>query len=245
MSDLMRYDMIQACINVIKKRKKVNYVEIGVQTGLCFFKIEADRKIAVDPHFIIKITKKVKAYIKNLSNFNNTFFELTSDDFFEKKSDYLKKVGGIDVIFIDGLHLYEQVVKDIENSLKHLNKGGVILVHDCNPLSEPASIRAYTSEEAAVLVGDHPQWINQWNGDVWKAVVQLRSERDDLNIAVFNTDHGVGMIRPGTPEKALSLTNKKVTDLTYADLDANREKFLNLKSPEAFAAFVGSLEKEL
>lgn len=245
MSDLMRYDMIQACINVIRKRKKVNYVEIGVQTGLCFFKIEADRKIAVDPHFIIKITKKVRAYIKNLSNFNNTFFELTSDDFFEKKSDYLKKVGGIDVIFIDGLHLYEQVVKDIENSLKHLNKGGVILVHDCNPLSEPASIRAYTSEEAAVLVGDHPQWINQWNGDVWKAVVQLRSERDDLNIAVFNTDHGVGMIRPGTPEKALSITDKKVADLTYADLDTNREKFLNLKSPEAFATFVGSLEREL
>lgn len=241
----MRYDMIQACINVIRKRKKVNYVEIGVQTGYCFFKIKADRKIAVDPHFIIKATKKVKAYLKNLSNFNNTFFELTSDDFFEKKSNYLKKAGGIDVIFIDGLHLYEQVVKDIENSLKHLNKGGVILVHDCNPLSEPASVRAYTSEEAAVLVGDHPQWINQWNGDVWKAVVQLRSERNDLNIAVFNTDHGVGMIRPGIPEKTFSITDKKVADLNYADLDANREKFLNLKSPEAFALFVGDLEREL
>ncbi|MCS3737886.1 class I SAM-dependent methyltransferase [Mucilaginibacter dorajii] len=245
MSELQRYHMIQACIDVIKKKKKkVNYFEIGVQTGFCFFKIKAERKVAIDPNFIIKITKKVKAYYRNLSNFNNRFFELTSDDFFEQKSDYIKKIGGIDVIFIDGLHLYEQVVKDIENSLKYLNKGGVILVHDCNPLSEPAAVRAYTSEEAAVLVGSHPQWINQWNGDVWKAIVKLRSERKDLNITVINSDHGVGIIRPGVPEKAFSFEEGDMDKLTYADLDNNRETYLNLKSPETFASFVKELEKE-
>lgn len=244
MSELQRYHMIQDCIDVIKKKKKkVNYFEVGVQTGFCFFKIKADRKIAVDPNFIIKTTKRIKAYIKNPSNFNNSFFELTSDDFFEQQEAHIKKIGGIDVIFIDGLHLYEQVVKDIENSLKFLNKGGVILVHDCNPLSEPASVRAYTSEEAAVLVGHHPQWINQWNGDVWKAIVQLRAERKDLNIAVINSDHGVGIIRPGTPEKAFTFEAGKMETLTYADLDANREQFLNLKSPDTFKAFVSELEK--
>jgi len=38
-----------------------------------------------------------------------------------------------DVIFIDGLHYYKQVLKDIKNSLKILNKDGFILVHDCLP----------------------------------------------------------------------------------------------------------------
>jgi hypothetical protein len=245
MSELQRYHMIQACIDVIgKKKKKVNYFEIGVQTGFCFFKIKADRKIAVDPNFIIKTKKKIKAYVKNLSNFHNKFFELTSDDFFEQKSNYIKQIGGIDVIFIDGLHLYEQVVKDIENSLKYLNEGGVILVHDCNPLSEPAAVRAYTSEEAAVLVGSHPQWINQWNGDVWKAIVKLRSERTDLDITVINSDHGVGIIRRGKPEKVFSLKEKNMDELTYGDLDKNRETFLNLKSPDVFASFIAGLEKE-
>lgn len=240
MGELKRYDMIQACIDVIKKKKaKVNYVEIGVQTGFCFFKIKADRKLAVDPNFIIKLTKKVKAYIKNPSNFNNKFFELTSDDFFAQQADYLTQIGGIDVIFIDGLHLYEQVVTDVENALKHLNPGGVILLHDCNPLSESAAVRAYTSEEVAAM--NLPGWANVWNGDVWKTIVQLRSTRPDLQVKVFNTDHGIGMVRPGQPENMLPLTLEQAQKLTYADLDKNRAEYLNLKRPEEFSTFVNTI----
>ena len=33
-----------------------------------------------------------------------------------------------DLIFLDGLHTYEQTIKDINNSLKILNKDGLILV---------------------------------------------------------------------------------------------------------------------
>ena len=35
-----------------------------------------------------------------------------------------------DLIFIDGLHHYEQVKKDINNSLKFLKKGGVCIIDD-------------------------------------------------------------------------------------------------------------------
>lgn len=235
--------MIQACINVIRKKKKVNYFEVGVQTGFCFFKIKADRKVAIDPHFLIKTTKKVKAYLGNLSNFNNRFFELTSDDFFNQQKEYIKKIGGIDVIFIDGLHLYEQVVVDINNALKYLNKGGVILIHDCNPLSEAAAIRAYSSEEAAQA--NHPEWANQWNGDVWKTIVKFRSERKDLEIVVFNCDHGIGMVRPGKPENTLNYTSGQVEGLVYQDLKAKREELLNLKSPETFSTFIEDFNKDL
>ncbi|RYY36383.1 MAG: class I SAM-dependent methyltransferase [Sphingobacteriaceae bacterium] len=239
MNTLYRYDMIQACIDVVKKRKKkVNYVEIGVQTGYCFFKIKADRKLAVDPNFIIKPTRKIKAYIKNFSNFNNEFFELTSDDFFEQKKSYLEKIGGIDVIFIDGLHLYEQVTKDIENALRHLNEGGFILAHDCNPLSETAAVRAYTSEEVAAM--NLPGWNNTWNGDGWKSVVEIRAKYKNLDVKVFNTDHGVGVITKGTPEKVLDFDPEQVEALTYADLDKNREEFLNLKAPEEFSRFISN-----
>lgn len=234
--------MIQACIDVIRKRKsKVNYLEIGVQTGLCFFKIQANKKLAVDPDFIIKLKNKIKAYIKNFSNFNNEFFELTSDDFFAQKADYIKKIGGLDVVFIDGLHLYEQVVKDIENSLKYLNKGGVILVHDCNPLNENAAVRAYTSAEVVAM--NLPGYDYIWNGDVWKAIVELRAKRKDVEVMVINTDHGVGVIRQADSGIGLTLNPAQLTNLSYADLDKNRETYLNLKQPEYFSTFINEFEK--
>jgi len=242
MSELKRYDMIQACIDVIKKKKnKVNYLEIGVQTGYCFFKIKADNKLAVDPDFIIKLKNKVKSYFNNFSNFNNEFFELTSDDFFAQKSDRIKEIGGLDVVFIDGLHLYEQVIKDIENSLQYLNKGGVILVHDCNPLNENAAVRAYTSAEVAAM--NLPGYDYIWNGDVFKAIVGLRATRKDIDILVINSDHGVGIITQGEADSPLTLTETQLANLNYADLDKNRESYLNLKQPGYFPTFISKIAK--
>jgi hypothetical protein len=237
MEEVKRYDLIQKAIDHIKnKKEKVNYLEIGVQTGLCLFKIKADKKLAVDPQFRIKITKRIKAYIKNLSNFNNEFFELTSDDFFEQKADYIKTIGGLDVVFIDGLHLYEQVLKDIKNSLNYLNEGGIVLLHDCSPLSETAALRGMSSEE--VMATNPPNWKGIWNGDVWKSIVVMRSERPDLKIIVFDCDHGIGMIKKGNAEGKLSFSSKEIEELKYADLDKDRSNLLNLKSPNNFKNYL-------
>lgn len=240
METVKRYDLIQKAIDHIgKKKEKVNYLEIGVQTGFCLFKIKASKKLAVDPQFKIKIKKRIKAYIKNPSNFNNIFFELTSDDFFVKQVDYIKAIGGLDVVFIDGLHLYEQVLKDIKNSLNHLNEGGVILLHDCSPLSETAALRGMSSEE--VLATNPPDWMGIWNGDVWKAIVIMRLERPDLQIAVFDCDHGIGMIKKGKAEGQLLYTSSQVEEMAYTDLDKNRAHLLNLKSPSSFNDYLESV----
>lgn len=237
---LKRYNLIQKAIDHIGiKKEKVNYLEIGVQTGFCLFKIKADKKLAVDPQFKIKITKKIKAYLKNSSNFNNEFFELTSDDFFEQKAAYINAIGGLDVVFIDGLHLYQQVLKDIKNSLNHLNEGGIILLHDCSPLSATAALRGMSSEE--VLATNPPDWMGIWNGDVWKAIVLMRLERPDLQIAVFDCDHGIGMIKKGKPEGKLLYTYEQVEEMEYADLDKNRAHLLNLKSPASFNDYLESV----
>lgn len=233
MSEVKRYDLIQKAIDQIgKKKKNVNYLEIGVQTGFCLFKIKAAKKLAVDPEFKIKLTKRIKAYIKNFYNFNNIFFELTSDDFFEQKKTFIGEIGGLDVVFIDGLHLYEQVLKDIENSLNHLNDGGIILLHDCNPLSETAALRGMSSEE--VMATNPPNWIGIWNGDVYKAIIKMRSDRSDLKIAVFDCDHGIGIIKKGEAEGQLSYTDEEVKELKYSQLDKERTHLLNLKSPSEF-----------
>ena len=67
-----------------------------------------------------------KRFIHNLNKFKKKyeFFKQTSDNFFSKNS---KK---FDLIYIDGSHLKSQVFKDIKNSWKILNVGGLIICDD-------------------------------------------------------------------------------------------------------------------
>jgi predicted O-methyltransferase YrrM len=55
------------------------------------------------------------------------FFKNTSDDFFKKKCD--KKY---DLIYIDGLHIADQVLRDGKNAWKVLKKNGIIIFDDYN-----------------------------------------------------------------------------------------------------------------
>ena len=92
-----------------------------------------------------------------------------------------------DIIFIDGLHISTQVMKDVINSLYHLNPNGYILLHDCNPES-------YFMRREDYYIDGQQQ---PWNGTVWKVIYNLRSTRDDLQVYTVNTDWGVGVIRRG------------------------------------------------
>tara|TARA_Y100001937_G_scaffold128498_1_gene205464 strand:+ start:5182 stop:5763 length:582 start_codon:yes stop_codon:yes gene_type:complete len=138
-------------------------------------------------------------------------FSLTSDDFFKQNKDKF------DIIFIDGLHWSEQVYKDIINSLEVLNYNGYIICHDMNPHSE--FIQRYPQ----------PKKESEWTGDCWKAWVKLRTERDDLNMYVVNTDYGCGIITRGKQDKLI------VNDeLTWELLNSDRIKLLNLISVDKF-----------
>ena len=122
--DYFRWDMIEY---LIKKNNYKKYLEIGCDQNQLFSRINIQNKVGVDP-----------ASGGNVRE--------TSDNFFEKNKDMF------DIIFIDGLHIYEQVKKDILNSIKYLNDEGVILIHDCLPDS--------MAKQAV------PRYKLQWNGDV-------------------------------------------------------------------------------
>ena len=104
-------------------------MEIGCDDNYSFSQIEVEKKIGVDPY-------------------SGGNYKGTSDEFFLRNSECF------DCIFIDGLHEYDQVYKDIINSLKFLNEGGIILLHDCLPPS---------IHQQAV-----PRYKRTWNGDVGK-----------------------------------------------------------------------------
>jgi Methyltransferase domain len=224
---------IKAVQHALASRVKPIYLEIGVSRGAAFRRISADQKIAVDPAF------RLSARSRRLADAGaraTRYFETTSDDFFANETTFLEQ-HPIDVALIDGLHTYAQVLRDVENTVRYLRDDGIIFLHDCNPalpvIGRPAaSYSDFLAQQSGPLV------IGVWSGDVWKAIVHLRSTRPDLRIAVLKCDLGVGMVRKGSPESRLAYSPAQIEALKYADLAADRKRLLNLKPPAYLGEFL-------
>jgi len=219
---------------ILNKIKGKTYLEIGVNKGTTFEKIEVKNKIGVDP--IIPAAERVK----NILNKNIKYFQKTSNEFFSSKDKEIFKNNKIDVAFIDGLHEYKQVIRDVESCLDNLNERGVLVLHDCNPLSKCNAICGPTLKEAQINAKNlgFSQGTGPWLGDVWKAIAHLRSKRDDLNIFVLDCDSGLGIITKGTPENMLNYSIEDIEKMEYEDLEKDRKKILNLKYPKFFLNFL-------
>ena len=215
-------------------RNKPTYLEIGAKKGGMFLKIKARKKIAVDPVFAfdyVSKSRKISHILRNFSNLNNNYFEMSSDYFFRRCDELLQKTK-IDVVFIDGLHTYQQSLRDVENCLKYLKPDGVIAVHDCNPPFAAAGHPAESYEHAQGLALSG--WTGEWCGDVWKTILFLRSTRSDLDVFVLDCDYGVALITKGDPSVPMEFDPEKIEDLTYEDLEINRKEFLDLRPVSFF-----------
>ena len=198
--NMNRVDIINS---LIEKHNYNSYLEIGVNNpDNCLNHINCDLKHGVDP---------------GVEGYYPVTYNMTSDEFF--------KINTLtyDIIFIDGLHIDEQVEKDIYNSLSILNENGTIVLHDCNPPQIYHAREDYGDKSTPV--GDY------WTGTTWKAFVKVRCEIDNIYASVVDTDWGVGIIQYSeTP-------NKIINDnpyFSYNKFAENREKYLNLISTEEF-----------
>lgn len=211
---------------IIDKKKPRVYLEIGVNKGATFQHIKGPKlKIGVDPNFLIS-----KLRIKT-PNLRNKYFEITSDEFFKNEKKLLE-TKGLNVVFIDGLHTYEQSLEDVKNSLKFIENKGVIVLHDCNP---PEEVLADPSRPNGLIKG--------WCGNVWKTIVHLRSLYEELNVFVVDIDVGLGIVTLNKPKNTLEFDESEITKLSYKDLDANRKDFLNLKSEKYFKQYIDAYLK--
>jgi hypothetical protein len=162
---------------------------------------------------------------------------MTSDDFFARHAEKVLAKRKIDVALIDGLHTYEQVMKDFDNCFRYLSPNGLILFHDCNPLTREAAEYAHSPEEMLKKFPDAKS--AEWNGDVWKAIVHINSLYPDIEILVLDCDYGVGVARrkPGAA-KILNLTAVQIQNLTFDDLERDRVRLLNLKPASYWNEYV-------
>ena len=150
--------------------KPANYVEIGVQRGASLHRARPDTPciIGIDPEPMImpEIADEPPAA-------NARIYEMTSDEFFAGH-DLAEILGGpLKFSFIDGLHLFEQVLRDFINLEKYSNEETVIVLHDCIPFDEVTASRERTTDF--------------YSGDVWKATLALRRLRPDLTMTIVPT----------------------------------------------------------
>ena len=197
-NNFFRWDLINYLIEI---KNYSNYLEIGCDKNQLFSKIKLKNKFGVDPVSGGNIRKK-------------------SDDFFKNN------IEKFDIVFIDGLHHYHQVKKDILNSLKFLNDDGIILVHDCLPES--------LSKQAV------PRYKMSWNGDVWKAIVDLRQD-ENLEIYTLKIDQGIGVIKKIKNTNILSL-KKKPLKLKFKDFYFNYKKYMRIVDLDEFKKILNNFK---
>jgi len=174
----------------IKRNNYKSYLEIGCCKNEVFSKINI-KKVGVDPN-------------------SGGTVRLTSDDFFKTNKEKF------DLVFIDGLHVYDQVKQDIINSLEVLNNNGVILIHDCLP--------------EKIWEQNVPRMNGAWSGDVWKVIPFFRS-KSNIDVYTCVADRGIGIIFKRYNKNILKL-DQDTKKLKFKDYYYNYKSYMNLVSSE-------------
>lgn len=153
-------DKHQILAQIHKIIRPLFYLEIGVQTGKSLALAECEA-IGVDPMPMLKsdLGKNAKVIAS------------TSDAFFASQADILLKKS-VDLVFIDGMHLFEYALRDFINTEKYSNGKTLIVIDDIYP-GHPAQ----ASRERCTRA---------WTGDVWKIVEILKEYRPDLMIQTLD-----------------------------------------------------------
>lgn len=92
--------------------------------------------------------KQVDGFKSQISvdmNNHNATYTMTTDEFFKINKHKF------DIIYIDAGHTYEQVLLDYNNSVKALNEGGVIFIHDLFPPNIEFTIPGYCGDGFRLL----------------------------------------------------------------------------------------------
>jgi hypothetical protein len=143
------------------------YLEVGCRQGDSFAPVRS-KTIAVDPFFKVStdvIGPKPVLFV----------FQQTSDDFFS--SGFLQRNEiQLGLSFLDGMHLFEVLLRDIINAERNSRPEGVIALHDCCPLIPEMTVRDYTRLPSNAA----------WTGDVWKVLPILQEYRPDIRIDVLD-----------------------------------------------------------
>jgi hypothetical protein len=176
------------------------YLEIGTQDGGSL-RFANCKSIAVDPQFRLKFLEVLGT--KPVCH----LFQMSSDAFFSAYNPGALFEAPIDMAFLDGMHLFEFLLRDIANTEKYCKRNSIILLHDCIP---PALLT--TGRKAGSTLQRSGLYPDFWAGDVWKVVPILRKYRPDLRISCFDAPP-TGMVAITNLDSGNSLLTDKYFEI--------------------------------
>ncbi len=197
-------DYLNAMAKIHQKIKPEGYLEIGVATGKSMALADTEtRVIGIDPAFKINTSITAKARL----------FPTTSDNFFANNSVAAELDNKpMDLAFIDGLHLFEQVLKDFINVEKNSHSKTTVLIHDCFP--------------ATALSAERERHTAYWAGDVWKIIPCLLKERPDLAIKIIPAfPSGLAIVTNLDNTSTRLASDLEQVSKRYSDMAFNQNNF--------------------
>ncbi|WP_299153953.1 class I SAM-dependent methyltransferase [uncultured Tateyamaria sp.] len=213
-----------------------DYLEVGVQLGITFKAIEVSYRDAVDPNFLFETPEFESDIVR--------FFPMTSDAYFSGPCDKT-----YDLIFLDGLHTFEQCFRDLCAALQVLNDGGVIVIDDTVPGDFFSSLA--TQDLAIAAREEHGLKGSAWTGDVFKIIPVIHNFFPNLRYLTLHDPENPAY-KPNTVlwrakrndfnPAEMSLT--EVENLGYFDLSSIRELFKFVEYEEGLSILFNNVRKQ-
>jgi Methyltransferase domain len=210
-----------------------SYLEIGVDRGETFHNLRASLKIGVDPKFAFD----TNPYREDRSI---ELHEVPSDEFFASISKSTKR---FDVIYLDGLHTFEQTLRDFLNATAVLRQNGVIIIDDVLPNSFDASLPDFHQvtklRQISSQVRVNWPFDGSWMGDVFKVPFFIESFLQQFSHATVAENHGQTVVWRQTrladaiPHRSV----EQIARLDYRDTILTRSS-LNILGLDAIVALV-------
>lgn len=205
---MLRSQVIQPILDLYDNCR---YLEIGVNAGETFNALKCAHKTAVEPKFLFDY--------KALATDRVRFFEKFSDEFFR---DDVAANETYDVVFLDGLHQFEQTTRDLLNTLSHVDENSIIIVDDVIPSDYPASLFDPSDMIEMRRRANDPG--GNWMGDVFKLVFFIRSFLPQWSYSTVAENHGQ-LVMWREPRNAPSMRVRDVVALEYRDIALDTSAF--------------------
>jgi len=188
------------------------YLEIGIARGQSLsYARPPTRAVGVDPEPTINAPLKAETHI----------FCETSDVFFaERRLVPLLNDQPLALAFIDGLHVFQQSLKDFMHVETLCGPHSVVLIHDTVPLDEPTQ---------------RPDRQRKfYTGDVWKTVLCLKQSRPDLDVFTIATPPTGLTVVTGLDPTSRVLANRyeeavaRFIDMSFSAVECTLKTMLNV-----------------
>jgi hypothetical protein len=183
-----------------------SYLEIGVQFGETFLNAPINSKVGVDPNFRFEWRQYVTEHVK--------MFELTSDQYFT--SDLLGEP--FDIVFLDGLHTFEQTFRDFCASLSRSHGRTVWLLDDTVPSDAFSAIP--NQSDAIWLRKEIGIDDRRWHGDVYKTIFAIHDFFPQFSFATIvdgENPQSVVWHQPRTSFAPMFNNMELISRLSYLD----------------------------